>query len=283
MNSRQFITAIFLFSLLPFALIAQNNANKPVYVPEEGVEGKDVIWWPTPSTLVDAMLDRAEVGPGDFVVDLGSGDGRIVIEAAKRGAIATGIEYNPDLVRLSEHKARTEGVSEKTTFLNMDLFEYDLSRATVITMYLLTDLNLRLRPRLLDLKPGIRLVSNTFDMGEWKADDEIVAHSGHENTEGDYKIYNSSTVGYFWIVPAKVQGTWSFGEGSLILQQEFQMVTGSYQTGAKSIPLENGKLKGDEIVFTINGIKYSGKVENDCMSGEFSDGVLKKTWIATKK
>jgi SAM-dependent methyltransferase len=268
--------------LLPFHTMSQNEVEKPVFVPEEGIDGKDVIWWPTPNSLVKAMLDKANVGPADFVVDLGSGDGRIVIEAAKRGAHATGIEFNPDLVRLSEHRATTEGVSDKAKFLNMDLFEYDLSKATVITMYLLTDLNLKLRPKLLELKPGTRLVSNTFDLGDWQADEEISVESMREDPDGLYRSYHSRSLGYFWIVPAKVQGSWKFRDGKLNLEQKYQMVGGTFQNGTTTLAIEDGRLYGKEITFSINGLTYKGVVENNRMRGVYPDGNSEHKWEATR-
>src|SRR5262245_61353235 len=139
------------------------------YQPQVGQEGKDVVWVPTPETMVQRMLDMAKVTSKDFVMDLGSGDGRTVIGAAKRGARALGVEYNPDMVELSKRNAAKEGVTERAQFVKADLFETDFSKATVITMFLLPDINLKLRPKILNLKPGTRVVSNSFTMGEWKA------------------------------------------------------------------------------------------------------------------
>ena len=267
--------------LLPLIACTQNKTNSPVYVPEEGIEGKDVIWWPTPPTLVNAMLDKANVGPGDIVVDLGSGDGRIVIEAAKRGASATGIEFNPDLVKLSEYRAKTEGVADKAKFLNMDLFEYDLSGATVITMYLLSDLNMKLRSKLLQLKPGTRIVSNTFDLGDWEADEEITVVMPYTNKDGSFRQNNTKS-GYYWVVPAKIDGIWGFRNGKLNLTQKYQVLQGSYHTGNMTIPIESGKITGNEVSFEIDGILYKGTVENNQMKGIFSDGNTEKDWKAIK-
>ena len=166
--------------------------------PQVGQEGKDVVWVPTPQALVDRMLDMAKVTPNDYVMDLGSGDGRTVITAAKRGVRATGIEYNPDMVELSKRNAEKEGVDGQAEFTKADLFETDFSKATVITMFLLPDINLRLRPKILDMKPGTRVVSNTFTMGEWEADETstVAEASGYYRTA------------LLWIVPAKVEGTW---------------------------------------------------------------------------
>src|SRR3972149_1420234 len=154
------------FSSLAACAYAQTQAE---YKPEVGQAGKDVVWVPSPQALVDKMLDMAKVTPNDFVMDLGSGDGRTVITAAKRGARPLGIEYNPDMVELSKRNADKEGVAGKASFVKADLFETDFSRASVITMFLLPDINLKLRPKILALKPGTRIVSNSFNMGDWPA------------------------------------------------------------------------------------------------------------------
>lgn len=281
MNFRKIVYLLIFTVLMPLFAIAQTDTPAPVFIPEEGIEGKDVIWWPTPPTLVNAMLDKANVGPGDFLVDLGSGDGRIVIEAAKRGARAVGIEFNPDLVKLSEYNAAKEGVANRASFLNMDLFEYDLSKATVVSMYLLTDLNLRLRPKLFELKPGTRIVSNTFDLGDWKAEDYISVSTRYNNEDGSFR-HSFTNRGYYWVVPAKVEGTWKFKKGELKLTQNYQMLSGSFQTGKKSYPLEGGKLTGEEFFFTANGVTYSGTVKGNKMKGSYSVNGIKKRWEATR-
>src|ERR671924_916667 len=182
---------LFVLCLLVMTATAIAQAQPaPEYKPEVGQEGKDVVWVPTPQALVDKMLDLAKVTPNDYVIDLGSGDGRTVITAAKRGSKAHGIEYNPDMVELSKRAAAREGVSDKATFAKADLFESDFSQATVITMFLLSSINMKLRPKILDLKPGTRIVSNTFDMAEWKPD-ETASASGCENW----------CTAYLWIVP----------------------------------------------------------------------------------
>lgn len=281
MNLRKLLFSFVFVGFLPLITIAQNETNPPVFVPEEGIEGKDVIWWPTPPTLVKSMLDKANVGPKDIVVDLGSGDGRIVIAAAKRGAHATGIEFNPDLVRLSEYKADTAGVADKAKFLNMDLFEYDLSGATVITMYLLSDLNMKLRPKLLQLKPGTRIVSNTFDLGDWEADEEITVITPYTNDDGSFR-HNFTNRGYYWVVPAKADGIWDFRDGKLNLTQKYQVLQGVFLTGHRTIPIESGRLSGNEVSFKIDGILYKGTVENNRMNGTFTDGNTQKDWEARK-
>src|SRR5262250_3520007 len=158
--SRQLLLTLFLSAVVTTLCVQAKAAQE--FQPQVGQEGKDVIWVPTPQALVNKMLDMGKVTAKDYVIDLGSGDGRTVITAAKRGARAMGIEYNPDMVELAKRNAAKEGVSSRATFVKADLFETDVSKATVITLFLLPDINLRLRPRILDLKPGTRVVSNTF-------------------------------------------------------------------------------------------------------------------------
>ena len=239
------------------------------YKPEVGQEGKDVVWVPTPQALVDKMLDLAKVTPNDYVIDLGSGDGRTVITAAKRGAKAHGIEYNPDMVELSKRNAAKEGVSDKATFAKADLFESDFSQAQVITMFLLTSINAKLRPKILDLKPGTRIVSNTFDMGEWKPD-ETAKVSGCE----------SWCTAHLWIVPAKVGGTWKLPQGELSLKQTFQMISGTLKNGNVITPI-SGKLNGDEISFTAGGTQYTGRVNGNTIDGTVK-GETNGKWTATR-
>src|SRR5438132_7131166 len=203
---------LFLFvSMLGVAARAQQTQTKP-FQPEVGQPGKDVVWVPTPQAVVDRMLDMAKVTPQDFLMDLGSGDGRTVITAAKRGTRALGIEYNPDMVELSKANARAAGVTERAQFMKADLFETDFSKATVITMFLLPGINLKLRPKLLGLKPGTRVVSNTFTMGEWQPDDKQTVDAGCDG---------SWCTALLWIVPARVAGSYKVPQGDLTLKQEF--------------------------------------------------------------
>jgi precorrin-6B methylase 2 len=268
--NRQFLI---LFLLITYAgLAAQENPSDTGFVPEVGQQGKDVVWVPTPSELVDLMLKTAKVTADDFVIDLGSGDGRTVIAAAKLGAHAIGIEYNPDMVTLSKKNASQDGVSEITEFIETDLYEYDLSKATVITMFLLPEINLKLRPRLLELKPGTRIVSNTFTMGEWEPDYEVTT------TEN----WNSWNTALMWIIPAKVEGAWQLGKYELSLKQNFQMLTGNYITAQKVTPITDGRLSGNEITFRINGDLYVGKVDGTLMIGTVTNESTKSDWIAKK-
>src|SRR6266702_3620430 len=156
---------------LALAGIAYGQAQQGAqFEPQVGQAGKDVVWVPTPQELVNKMLDLAKVTPQDYLIDLGSGDGRTVITAAKRGARALGVEFNPDMVELSKRNAAKAGVSDKASFVEADIFRSDLSPATVITLFLLPDPNIKLRPTILTLKPGTRVVSNTFRMGDWEPD-----------------------------------------------------------------------------------------------------------------
>ena len=276
-------TAVLFFAILTISSFSQNEVEKKEFVPYEGQAGKDVIWVPTPFSLIEAMLDKAQVGPGDFLVDLGSGDGRIVIEAARRGARAVGIEYNPDMVRLSSERAKEAGLGDRAVFLNMDLFEYDFSEATVVSMYLLSELNLKLRPTILEMKPGTRVVSNTFNMGNWIADAEIYAKPGADKRDEDeHSSYNWDWAGYYWVVPAKIDGVWNFMDGELILEQKYQMFSGNFNVHGKSHRIEQGKLTGSEVQFTVSGTSYSGKVENGRIAGTYTDGTKNGTWEATR-
>jgi hypothetical protein len=246
------------------------TGQKP-FEPYSGQPGKDVVWVPTPQPLVEKMLDMAQVTPQDFVMDLGSGDGRTVITAAKRGATALGIEYNPDMVTLSEKNAAEAKVSAKATFRKADLFETDLSKATVITMFLLPSINMKLRPKILDLKPGTRIVTNTFTMEDWEPDQQ-------ETISGDCSGWCTALL---WYVPAKVQGTWKVTAGSnsntLTLTQTYQQLSGSLG----SSPISDAKMKGDEIAFTVGAQKYTGKVTGNSMSGRIAGGGG-GSWSATK-
>ncbi|MBN1290233.1 MAG: methyltransferase domain-containing protein [Candidatus Latescibacteria bacterium] len=267
-----------IFMMIATCSIAQKEFPDKQYQPEVGQEGKDVVWVPTPQALVDKMLDLAKVTPDDYVIDLGSGDGRTVITAAKRGARALGIEYNPDMVALSNRNAEAEGVSDKATFLNADLFETDFSKATVITMFLLSSINLKLRPKILDLKPGTRIVSNTFDMGDWIPDEKANAYDTTDNTTDYSSTYDTAL---FWIVPAKVEGIWHMSQGELTLTQKFQMISGSINNAESVIPVENGRLRGDQISFDAGDAHYSGKVDGKVIEGVVTIAGTNSTWRAT--
>ena len=248
-------------SLLALSLCLATStgwAQTPEFKPEVGQAGKDVVWVPTSQSLVDKMLDMAKVTANDYVIDLGSGDGRTVITAAKRGARAHGIEYNPDMVELSKKNAEKEGVAGRATFAKADIFESDYSQATVITLFLLPQLNLKLRPQILALKPGTRVVSNSFTMAEWQ-DDETFTLDARDNC-------NYWCVAHYWIVPAKAEGTWRTSFGELTLKQTFQMLEGSVRGSSGSTKV-TGRLRGDQITLTAGTTTYTGKVNGNAMEG----------------
>ena len=267
-------------ALAAFAATAAAQAQKKEeFTPQVGQAGKDVIWVPTPEELVERMLRMAQTTPNDFVIDLGSGDGRIAIAAAKKfNARSMGIEYNPDMVEVSNRNAAKEGVAGKARFVKADIFESDFSQATVITMYLLPGLNLKLRPKLLDMKPGTRIVSHQFNMDEWQPD-EISNIDGRR--------------AYFWLIPAKVAGTWRFQSGSdgldVTLEQKYQMLEGTVKLGTVNAGLRDAKLTADKISFGFvdqGGVRrdFTGKVSGNTMEGtmKLETGPESK-WTATKR
>jgi precorrin-6B methylase 2 len=216
----------------------------------------DVIYVPTPQEVVDRMLDMAQVKPGDFMIDFGCGDGRMVVTAAKRGARGYGVDINPVRIKEANENAQKAGVTDKVEFKIANLFEEDLSKADVMAMYLLTDINLRLRPKILDtMKPGTRIVSHAFDMGDWEPD--------QRDTVAGKQVF-------FWVVPAKVEGKWVIdGEPkmTLSLKQQYQMVGGQAEINGKSANVTGGRLKGAEITFTVDGKTYTGKVDGNTIQG----------------
>lgn len=252
--------AALVLSMVATSAFAQAVAieQKP-FEPVSGQAGKDVVWVPTPQSTVDKMLELTRVTSKDVVIDLGSGNGITVITAAKLGATAMGVEFNPEMVALARQLASEAGVSDRATFVQGDLFEADLSKATVITLFLLPDLNEQLKPKLLELRPGTRIASNTFEMGDWEPD----ARSTSEPC-------TSWCTALSWVVPAKVAGTWQLGQQALILTQQYQVISGTL--GAT--PITAGKLNGEDVTFTVGDRVYTGKVNGDSMAGQ--------GWSATK-
>jgi len=251
------------FSLNAFAQYPAAGGDDK-YQPRLGQEGKDVIWMPTGGELVTLMLKTAKVTPNDLVYDLGAGDGKIAIAAAKEfGARSIGIEFNPDMAAFAQRNAVRAGVGDRVKIINGDIFKEDFSKATVVTLYLLPDLNLKLRPILLKMKPGTRVVSHAFTMGDWEADQEIEAGQR----------------GYFWIVPANVAGDWVIdgietqNKVVLNLVQRYQRIGGSLTVGGKTQPILNPSLEGDKLSFgyidrnnnlhnvklTVNGSQLKGE------------------------
>jgi hypothetical protein len=269
-HTRYWILAAACLALAATAAHAQLEAiNQPPVV-----GGKDVMWVPTPDAAVDRMLSMANVSPRDLVYDLGSGDGKVVIMAARRfGARAVGVEFDTDMIALSRAAAKTEGVADRVRFVQADIFEHDFRAATVVTLYLLTTLNVKLRPKILDMKPGTRVASHMFRMGEWEPDEQ--------------QRVGSSEV-YLWIVPAKVAGTWvitraAAGAAELVLDQQFQRISGSARVAGETLPLTQAVLRGDEIRFAFAGeggarVAFAGRVAGDRIVG--ADGAA--PWSAVR-
>ena len=227
------------FTLNTFAQSISDGGDDK-YAPRVGQEGKDVVWVPTTNELLTIMLQTAKVTPDDLVYDLGSGDGRIAIAAAKNfGARAVGIEFNPEMAKLAQRNVDRSGVADRVKIINGDIFVEDFSKATVVTMYLLPELNLALRPTILKMKPGTRVTSHAFNMGDWDADAEI----------------DSPAKAFYWVVPAQVAGEWVISgmervKTILKLSQNYQKIGGTLQIGNDSQPLLNPKLDGATLSFT---------------------------------
>jgi precorrin-6B methylase 2 len=264
------LTAIPLLLLLVTGSVV-SRAQEPVQ-PTIGQPGKDVVWVPTPLELVEKMLDMAEVTPQDVVMDLGSGDGRNIIAAARRGARAVGIEYNPELVAHSERLAREAGVENRAQFVQADMFEADISGATVLALFLLPDNLEKLRDKFLRLRPGSRIVINTFAIPEWEAD-------AIEQVGGQCASWCTSLL---YIVPAQVAGTWTLPQGELMLTQQFQKISGALSSGGQRQPVTSGKLRGNEITFTVAGTEYTGTVGGDRIEGVAVVNGRGHTWTATR-
>ena len=262
---------------LTITVLASGAAAQPAapaqepFKPTVGQAGKDVVWVPTPAPLVEKMLDMAKVTPQDFVMDLGSGDGRNIIAAAKRGATAVGVEYNPDMVELSKREAAAQGVAGKATFIQGDMYEADISKASVLALFLLPHNLNKLTPKFLALKPGTRIVGNTFAPEGWEADET-------ETITGDCVSWCTSLL---WIVPAKVEGTWKLPQGELTLKQEFQMLSGTLNANGKSSPV-TGRMRGERITFTANQVEYTGQVNGNSIEGSTKANATNGSWSATR-
>jgi SAM-dependent methyltransferase len=282
----QRVVAAALFLALAAQALGQSppSASPPgkPFEPSVGQAGKDVIWVPSPDQVVDRMLRMARTTPEDTVVDLGSGDGKIVITAAQRfGAHAMGVEFNPDMVALSRENARKAGVAAKVKIVQGDFFNVDFSQATVLTLYLLPDLNMKLRPKILALRPGTRVVSHSFDMQDWEPD-ELSLLDGKR--------------AYYWMVPARVGGGWTLElEGSVPVradigfEQDFQKLRGYVVLGRVQAGLRDARLRGDQIRFAYvdgNGLQreFAGRVDGARMEGEFlSPQGAAGRWRAVKR
>jgi len=257
-------------ALAAVSVWAQTPAQEK-YKPTVGQPGKDAVWVPTSSAMVEKMLDMAKVTPQDFVMDLGSGDGRTIIAAAKRGARGLGVEYNQDLVDLSKRLAAEAGVGDKASFAQGDMYEADISKATVLALFLLPSNLEKLAPKFLKLEPGSRIVANTFWVEGW-APDEM------QEMGDDCDNWCKSLL---FIVPARVEGTWRLPRGELLLKQDFQMVSGTLTSDGIATPI-NGKLRGTEITFTVADAEYAGRVSGNTMKGTVKAGSRTADWSATR-
>ena len=271
-------------ALVAVAVVAAPSyAQQKDYRPQVGQAGKDVIWVPTPDDVVDRMLRMAQTTANDYVIDLGAGDGRIVVAAAKKfGARALGIEYNPDMARHAQGNVEKAGVADKARVMQADIFVSDFSQATVITMYLLPDLNLRLRPQLLTMRPGTRVVSHSFSMEDWEPDEVSVI---------------DGRTAYLWIVPANVNGDWLMeltGAGNpqkldVTFGQRYQKISGTVMLGSVRAGLREPWLRGFQIAFNHvdnNGVghDFSGRIVGGRMEGSFrADNGQEGRWTATKR
>ena len=248
MNATRKVGLTAVVALVTAVVVSAGAPQEPPYQPQLNQPGKDVQWVPTPPELVEKMLDLARLTPDDRLVDLGSGDGVLVIAAARRGARARGIEYDKRLVEYSKRKAREAGMDRLTRFVQGDIFKTSFSDATVVTTFLLPSMNRQLLPTFLAMKPGTRIVANTFAIGEWEPDETAVI----EPCERWCKAM-------LWIVPARVGGTWRTPKGPLVLTQKFQFVSGTLG----DVAIENGRIRGEEISFSAGTTTYQGRVDDD--------------------
>ena len=252
--------------ILPAAALAQ-----PPFQPYEGQPGKDVIWVPTPPALVEKMLDLARVTAKDYVVDLGSGDGRNVIAAAKRGARALGVEYDPEMVFLSQRNAEAAGVADKAKFVRGDMFEADFSKATVLALFLLPANLDKLRDKFLELPAGTRIVNNGYKIHGWEE-----AEVGHSDG-----FCTTWCTAYLYIVPARVAGAWRLPAGEIRFDQDFQTLSGTLRTkDGRSLPVQ-GSVLGERVRFSVGLDVYTGRVRGQEMSGE-ANGSVSGYWKAAK-
>jgi hypothetical protein len=262
MKLSRFLLYVLLASWLNLAF-ASTTTNSSEYKPKVGQEGKDVIWVPTPEGLIDKMLEAAKVNDKDTLFDLGAGDGIIAITATRKyGAKSVGIEYNPEMAQFARRKVAEAGLTDKVKIITGDIFQEDFSSATVVTLYLMPHLNLKLRPILLKMKPGTRVVSNTFTMGEW---------------EPDETVFDQHWKGYFWVVPAQIEGAWVMtgmegGPLRLNISQSFQNIGGTLTRGGQTLTLLGAKLRGDEVKFQFvtpdrKVHAFSGRLEGRRLTG----------------
>jgi precorrin-6B methylase 2 len=242
-------------------------AAQAIIEPKAGLPGKDVVWVPTAPEVVEKMLDMAEVTPKDFVIDLGSGDGRNVIAAAKRGARALGVEYNSDLVVLSRSRAKEAGVADKATFVQGDMYKADISQATVLALFLTPEVLDQMQEKFLAMRPGTRIVLNTFPVTDWEPD-------AMETVGPPCKAYCTSLL---VVVPAKVAGAWRVGETPMTLRQDYQMIKGT--VGTQEV---TGRLRGTEMTLKSATTEYVGRVYAERIEGTATTAGRQVRWVATR-
>lgn len=248
-------------------------SKKEPYKPVVGMAGRDAVWVPTSHAMIEKMLDFAEVTPKDFVMDLGSGDGRAIIAAARRGVRGRGVEYTPELVEFSKREATAAGVADKAEFVQGDMYAADISEATVLALFLLPSNIEKLAPTFLrQLRPGSRIVANTFWMEGWQPDETDMLENGCE----------SWCTAHLFIIPANVEGRWTLPQGELALKQTFQMISGTLTSDGVQSHVE-GRLRGDRITFSIGGAEYSGRVDGTSMEGTVTSGSGSTSWAATRQ
>ena len=251
---------------------AQTPATQEPYKPTVGQPGKDVVWVPSSPAMVEKMLDHAAVTPNDVVMDLGSGDGRAIIAAAKRGARAVGVEYNADLVELSRNAAAAAGVADKATFIQGDMYEADISKATVLSLFLLPTNLEKLAPKFLQLPPGTRIVANTFWLSDWLPDETQTLENGCDSWCTSHLI----------IVPARVEGKWRGADGELALTQKYQNVEGTYTPASGTAEAVKGSLRGATITLTMGTTEYEGSVKGETIEAAPKAGAAGPKRVFTK-
>ena len=270
---RAFVICYSLF-LLSSGALAQPPAAQQPFEPKPGQPGKDVVWVPSPPDMVNKLMELGQVTSKDFVIDLGSGDGRNVIAAAKLGAQALGVEYNPDMVALSRKLAQDAGVGDKAQFVQADMYEYDISKATVMALFLLPVNMNRLAPKFFNLAPGSRIVANTFGIEGWEPDVRVTLPPASE--------CESWCEALLWIVPAKIAGTWTMPNGSLMLTQEYQTVQGTITMGGQAQTVVMGRLKGEELTFAAGGLTYKGIAKGNTITGSVTTSKGEVPWTAKR-
>jgi hypothetical protein len=271
---RPLVLCSWLFVLSVPAAGQQPAGQKP-FEPVSGQAGKDVVWVPSPPDMVNKLMELGRVTPNDFVVDLGSGDGRNVIAAAKLGARSLGVEFNPNMVELSRQLAREAGVADKAQFVEADMYTYDISKATVMALFLLPVNMNKLAPKFFNLAPGSRIVANTFGIDGWEPDLRVTLPQASE--------CESWCEALLWVVPAKVAGTWTMANGSMTLTQEYQAVQGSVTAGGQPQPVVMGRLLGEEITFIAGGQTYKGKATGNTIEGTITTPMGDVPWRATRQ